>query len=378
MDYNERPILVFWEVTRACPLRCRHCRAEAILNPLPGELETDEAISFIDSLTGFGEPYPVLIFTGGDPLMRDDIDKLICYAIERGFRIGLAPSISDKLDPSRIGALREIGVKFISISLDGAEPDTHDSIRGIEGHFQDTINKLSLFREKGFITQVNTVVTPDNVFELPHMVRLLHGLGIRIWEVFFLIQVGRGVDVRDLEPHEYEDVIHFLYEVTRYGFEVRTVEAPFYRRVVIWRREDDYDSSNFDIDYVASKYGLGSLYRRLATELIGLMGEPVREPSPKIAYTRDGKGVIFVAYNGDVYPSGFAPLVLGNVRESSLVSIYRENRVLKAIRMGEFRGRCGYCEFRDVCGGSRARAYMSSGDILGEDPACIYVPASTG
>jgi len=376
MNFDERPILVFWEVTRACPLKCRHCRAKAILTPLPGELGTDDALSLIDSLTDFGKPYPILILTGGDPLMREDIDELIDYAIERGLRVGLAPSISYRLGSNRIDELRELGIKFISVSLDGASPETHDYIRGVDGHFSETVDKLSIFRDKEFITQVNTVVTADNVSDLPRMVRLLHDLGIRIWEVFFLIQVGRGVDVKDLSPREYEDVVHFLYEVTRYGFEVRTVEAPFYRRVVLWRKGDEYDSETLDVDYVARKYRLGSLYKRLVSRLVELMGEPMIRPSSKIAYTRDGKGVIFVAYNGDVYPSGFAPLSLGNVKKEGLASIYRENKVLRAIRAGEFRGRCGYCEFRDVCGGSRARAYMTNGDILGEDPACIYVPKS--
>lgn len=374
IDFDLRPILIFWEVTRACPLKCRHCRADAILEALPGELTTEQGLEFVDSLRGFGRPYPVLIFTGGDPLMRDDLYVLVKQVIKYGFRVGLAPSVSDKLTDGFVSNLRDAGIKYVSISLDGASSGTHDYIRGIEGHFRNTIEKLVLFKRFGFVTQVNTVVTRGNVHELPYLVKLLDKLGIRIWEVFFLIQVGRGTGVEDLSPDEYEDVMHFLFEVSRYGFEVRTVEAPFYRRVAMIRMGDDYDVENMDVNYIVDKYGVGHLYVELVNNLYRLMGEPRRRASPKIAETRDGKGVIFVAYNGDVYPSGFAPYKLGNILDTDIVDIYRGNDVLRLIREGRFGGRCGYCEYRDICGGSRARAYVSLGDILGEDPACIYTP----
>ncbi len=374
-DFDKKPILVFWETTRACPLECKHCRAEAIRDPLPGELTTEEAIRFIDSLEGFGKPYPVLIFTGGDPLIRKDIFDLIGYTVKKGFRVGIAPAVSDLLSINNIRRMKELGLKYVSISLDGGKAETHDRIRGIEGHYSMTVDALRLLREHGFITQINTVVTRENVHELPYVVELLKMLGIRIWEVFFLIRVGRGTDVNDISPREYEDVLHFLYEVTRYGIEVRTVEAPFYRRIVLWRKEDIADYTGLDIEYVTRRYSLTTLYRELVKRLIELVGEPEGSPEPKIARTRDGKGVIFVSYNGDIYPSGFAPYKVGNVKQEDIVRIYQENKVLRMIRKGEFKGRCGYCEYRDICGGSRARAYAETGDILGEDPACIYIPA---
>ncbi len=373
-DFNIKPILVFWETTRACPLECKHCRAEAIRDPLPGELTTKEAIQFIDSLEGFGKPYPVLIFTGGDPLIRRDIFDLIEYAVKKGFRVGIAPAVSDLLSVDNIRRMKELGLKYVSISLDGGKAETHDRIRGIEGHYNMTVNALRLLRKHRFITQINTVVTRENVHELPYVVELLKTLDIRIWEVFFLIRVGRGTDVNDISPREYEDVLHFLYEVTRYGIEVRTVEAPFYRRIVLWRKEDIADYTDLDIEYVSRRYSLTPLYKELVKNLIELVGEPVSSPEPKISRTRDGKGVVFVSYNGDIYPSGFAPYKVGNVKQEDIVRIYQENKVLRMIRKGEFKGRCGYCEYRDICGGSRARAYAETGDILGEDPACIYIP----
>lgn len=370
--FDERPILVFWESTRACPLRCIHCRAEAILERLPGELDTDEAIQLIDSITRFGEPYPVLIITGGDPMMRDDLYEVIKYAVGRGLRIGLSPSVSSRLNDESIVELKRLGVKYVSISLDGSSGSIHDYIRGMDGHFNDTIRILRVLVEHGFRVQVNTLVSKFNVLDLPNILNILNNIGIHIWELFFLIRVGRGMAIRDLSPHEYEDTLHFLLDATRYGFEVRTVEAPFYRRIAIWRSRDE---ARLDPLRVGDEYGLGRLYIKLVKRMVELLGEPVNEPTPRIHRTRDGMGVIFISYNGEIYPSGFAPYRLGDVRGDDLVEVYRGNPILKAIRMAHFNGKCGVCEFRGICGGSRARALVEHNDILGSDPACIYNPS---
>ena len=199
-------------------------------------------------------------------------------------------------------------------------------------------------------------------------------LKVKIWELFFLVQVGRGTTIEDLTPQEYEDVAHFLYDVTRYNITVRTVEAPFFRRIALWRNSDPHDKEKLDVEYVARKYKLGDLYRILTIELLNLLGEPENSPHVDIAQTRDGKGIIFVAYNGNVYPSGFSPFSLGNVKTRNIVDIYRENEILIKIRQGNFLGKCGFCEFKDICGGSRARALSVKNNILEEDPACIYNP----
>ena len=374
LNFDERPILIFWEMTKACLLKCRHCRAEAIPEPLPGELSTEEGEELIDRIRGFGEPYPVLILTGGDPLMREDLEEIVRYATESGLRVGIAPAVTERLLNS-LGMLSRYGIRFISISLDGMG-ETHDYIRGIRGHFETTLEVLRRLTEGDWIPQVNTLVSKESVTDLPDVANLLMGMGVRIWELFFLIKVGRGIELTDLSPQEYEDVVHFLFEVSKYGMEVRTVEAPFFRRVYLTRRNDGLNGEEEDyVERVAERYGLGNLYRRLTKRLIELMGPPQREPSMRSAFTRDGYGIIFVAYNGDVYPSGFAPYRLGNVRSDDIVKIYRENEVLRRIRQAEFGGRCGICEFRHVCGGSRARALALRGDILEEDPACTYVPA---
>jgi len=364
MDFDRSPILVFWETTKACLLACRHCRAEAIAEPLPTQLSHEEALRLIADLRGF-EPYkPVLIFTGGDPFMRRDVFELAAHASSLGLPIGFAPSVTPLLDRDAAVRMRELGAKTVSISLDGARPGTHEGIRGIDGHFGLTLDAVRMLLDEGHTVQINTTVMRRNVEELAEVAALVATLGAHIWEVFFLIRVGRGSELQELTPAENEDVTHFLYDASRYGFIVRTVEAPFFRRVVAARREaDDADA--------AETFGLGPLYRRLAARLREVPREPGATKAQSVG-TRDGKGILFVSHEGDVYPSGFLPLRLGNVRTESIVDVYRSHPLLRAIRRAEFTGRCGACEYRDACGGSRARAYASSGDPLGEDAACAH------
>lgn len=358
LDLGRRPILVFWETTRACLLACRHCRASAIREPLPGELSTEEGERFVESLTAFGRPYPVLVLTGGDVLMRRDLLRLVRHARGLGLPVAVSPSATDLLLPETLVALREAGVKVASISLDGASAATHDGLRGVDGHLGDTLDAVRLLREHGFTVQVNTVVRPENVDELPDVAALVAAAGARIWEVFFLVRVGRGSELAELSSAENEDVCHFLVDASRYGFVVRTVEAPFFRRV---ERGGGLEP--------------GPLYGRLSGRLRALLGEPGTESRAQTKGTRDGKGIVFVAHDGDVYPAGFLPIPVGNVRERSLVELYRASPLLRDIRAARFHGRCGACEYAELCGGSRARAYAASGDPLGEDPACAYVPA---
>ena len=365
LDLNERPLLVFWETTRACLLACRHCRASAIAEPLPGELTPAEGRELVRSLTEFDRPYPVLVLTGGDVLMRSDVLELAEYAASLRIPVALAPSVTPKLTPEAMGRMRAAGVKAVSISLDGAVARTHERIRGVEGHFVRTLEAIRMLREHGFVVQVNTVAMRENVEELPGVAALLDRLDVNVWEVFLLIKTGRGVQMEELTPAENEDLCHFLYEASRYGFVVRTVEAPFFRRVVATR----------DGDGLRLPAGLGPLYGRLSRQLVELLGEPRCEPKAQTKGTRDGKGIVFVGYDGDVYPAGFLPVTVGNVREQSLAQIYRDNGLLRDIRAGRFTGRCGTCGFTDLCGGSRARAFASGGDALGDDPACPFLAA---
>ncbi len=361
VDFAQRPMLVFWEVTRACLLACAHCRASATPDALPGELTTEEGKGLIDQVAGFGRPYPILVLTGGDCLLRKDTFDLVEYANGLGVPVEMSPSVTPMLTDEAIRTMVESGVKAVSLSLDGATAATHDGVRGIPGHFDQTIPAIRTLVAAGLKVQINTTVMRANVDELADIAALMAQTGVHIWEVFFLVHVGRGEATGAISLQEHEDVCHFLYDASHYGFIVRTVEAPFFRRVVVQRREGVPAPED-------------ELYVRLHHELVERLGPGRERSSAHTASTRDGKGIVFVAYNGEVYPAGFLPLGLGSVREKALADIYRADPTLLQIRSMQFGGRCGVCEYADLCGGSRARAYAATGDPLAEDPACPYVP----
>lgn len=361
VDFAQRPMLVFWETTRACLLACRHCRASATTQAPPGELSTAEGHALIEQVAGFGRPYPILVLTGGDCLLRPDLFQLVEQAVSLGVPVCLSPSVTPMLDAAMIDRIARSGVKAVSVSLDGCRAETHDGVRGIPGHFEATVAAIGQLTAAGLTVQVNTTVMDGNVDDLPGVAALVAQGGAHIWEVFFLVQVGRGVAAGPVTPAVNEDVCHFLYDASSYGFIVRTVEAPFFRRVVTARRG-------------GAPAPESALYRRLSAELVGLLGPGAGRPSAHTAPTRDGKGIVFIAHDGEVYPAGFLPLGLGNVRTRPLREIYRDDPLLKSIRAAEFTGRCLQCEYADLCGGSRARAYAATGDPLGEDPACSYRP----
>jgi len=360
--FSDRPLLVFWEMTKACPLACFHCRANAQLVGDPDELSTSEGRQLIDELAAWGRPRPILILTGGDCLMRHDLTELARYAHEQNVPVAIAPSVSPRLAQSTLLDLRDAGVSSASLSLDGASAATHDNVRGIPGHFAQTLDAIDLLKSCGYSVQINTTVMPTNVRELADVAALLHDHDVDVWEVFFLITTGRGSDVVATTAEENEDVCHFLVDASRYGFTVRTVEAPFFRRVARERRLEDATPSRL-------------LYEELRDRLITLLGPasaPVKAPS---AATRDGKGIIFVAATGDVFPSGFLPVRLGNVRSAKLADVYREHDLLRSIRDATFSGPCGCCDLSDHCGGSRSRAFAQYDDPLASDPGCVLVHA---
>lgn len=360
-DYAERPMLVFWETTRACQLACRHCRASATPLALPGELSTAEGRDLIDQVAAFGRPRPILVLTGGDCLARPDLFDLVAYAAGSGIPVALSPSVTPALTAEMVGRIASSGVKAVSISLDGACAATHDGIRGVAGHFADTVAAVRAFVATGLTVQVNTTVMQHNVAELAEIAALLLEADVAVWEVFFLVHVGRGIATGSLSAAQHEQVCHFLFDASQYGMVVRTVEAPFFRRVVVERRN-------------GASAPQQPLYVDLTRRLEGLVGPPTSQSSAHTAATRDGKGIVFVAYDGEVYPAGFLPVSLGNLRDRRMRDIYRGDELLRAIRAARFTGRCGRCSYADLCGGSRARAYATTGDPLGEDPACPYEP----
>jgi MoaA/NifB/PqqE/SkfB family radical SAM enzyme len=301
-------------------------------------------------------------------MSRPDLLELVAAARQVGLPVALAPSVTPRLKTGPLEELRGLGVSSVSLSLDGATAATHEGIRGVHGHFAETIAALHRLRSLGFKVQVNTAVMRANVDELAGVAAIVKDVGATSWEVFFLVKVGRGRDEQELGATDNEDVAHLLFEASHYGFAVRTVEGPWCRRVAAWRK-------GTVISGAATAFGLGAVYQRQSRLLQELLGPPAGPPQMASAGTRDGKGIFFVAHDGWAYPAGFLPLRLGNVRHQSPVAIYRRHPLLRAVRAAEFGGRCGRCEFKDGCGGSRARAFASSGDPLGEDPACAYVPA---
>lgn len=361
VDFGQRPMLVFWETTRACLLACRHCRASASTQPPPGELSEAEGRSVIEQVAGFGRPYPILVLTGGDCLLRPDLFALVEYAVSLGVPVCLSPSVTPLLTADMIDRIAHCGAKAVSVSLDGASAATHDGVRGITGHFDMTVQAIRGLVAAGVTVQVNTTVMRANVEELPDVAALVAQTGTHMWEVFFLVHVGRGVATEAVSPADHEDICHLLYDASRHSFVVRCVEAPFFRRVVALRRAGGPKPES-------------ALYSRLSRRLDDVLGPATRTSSAHSAPTRDGKGILFVAHDGEVYPAGFLPLGLGNIRSRPLHEIYRNDPTLRAIRAAQFAGRCGRCEYADLCGGSRARAYAATGDPLGEDPACPYQP----
>lgn len=359
--FNDRPLLVFWEMTKACDLACSHCRADAQCEPSLDELTSEEGRNLVDDLSALASPRPILILTGGDCLKRSDLLDLIDYAKSKTVPVALAPSVTPLLNSDSMRELREHGITTVSISLDGMDPATHDAVRGVPGHFANTLATLHSLKDAGFKVQINTTVMSRNVEQLADIAAILASKAIDIWEVFFLIPTGRGIDVNSSTPQQNEDICHFLVDASRYGFTVRSVEGPFLRRVTQQRQEGVVGPAT------------GALYERLGQRLIDVLGEPTHDVCAPSAATRDGNGIVFVGATGDVYPSGFLPLPLGNVRDASLVDIYRDTAVMRSIRDAAFHGPCGTCSYKQLCGGSRSRAFATSGDPLGSDPACVLV-----
>jgi radical SAM protein len=362
IDFNEKPIFICWETTKSCLLSCRHCRAMAIRSSLPGELDTAVGMRLIDQIVDFTQPYPALLLTGGDPLMRPDVFDLIRHAVDKGIYTAVAASVTPLLGNDRLERMKDLGVEVVSVSLDGATAAVHDRIRDIQGTWQATLDAILAASSCGLRMQVNTTVMKSNLGDLADIFHLIRGRGAVAWEVFFLVRTGRGSALENPEPWECEEVAHFLYECTQYGIPVRTSEGPHFRRIALQRQKDPQEHR-------------GKLYGRLSQRLRELEGEPKNPPSVRLSGTGDGKGIIFIGHDGEVYPSGFLPIPLGNVQKESLESIYTAHPLLVGLRDPvKLKGRCGACEYAGICGGSRSRAYAEYEDPYQEDPACVYMP----
>ena len=369
-DASERPFIVIWEVTRACQLACTHCRADAIRTRNPFELTTDEGKRLLDDLASFGIPRPLVVLTGGDPFERPDLPELVAHGTSVGLSMALSPSVTDRLTRSVLVELRDAGAKTVSLSLDGATAESHDSFRAVEGVFDATFGAARTVRDVGLRLQINTTVTRGNVLELPRMLKSVHDLGATLWSVFFLIPTGRGKLLEPLTAAEEEEVLHWLHDVSNL-VAIKATEAPHYRRIAIQRAGVEVLDDVFPLGPLRTQ-----LRRATADALTG--HEPARQPRPPID-VNSGRGFAFVDHVGVVYPSGFLPTAVGSVRDQPFPEIYRDSELLQSLRNPDaFGGRCGRCEFRNVCGGSRSHAFATTGDPLAEDPSCGYQPDPGG
>ncbi len=344
------PRLVYWELTRACDLACKHCRAEAIARRDPRELSTQEAKALLAELRAFGDPPPQLVMTGGDPLKRPDFFDLVQRGRALGLPVSVAPSGTPLLTQEAIAAMAASGVESMSLSIDGATAEAHDRFRGIAGCFDATVWAANAMREARIPLQVNTLVTAETASDLPGVFRLLLDLGIMRWSLFYLIGTGRGRDLREIRPSQAEVLHHWVYDLSKTApFAIKATEAPHFRRVAYLRmRAEGLDEAAIRRTPVGRGFGI-----------------------------RDGNGIMFISHIGEVYPSGFLPVAAGSVREDSPVALYRHAELFTAIRdVDRYAGKCGRCEFRGICGGSRARAFAATGDVLGSDPLCPYAPES--
>jgi len=347
MNFDQAPMLVIWEVTQACDLACVHCRASAQSERSAGELSTEQGYRLLDEIRSFGNP--LMVFTGGDPLKRPDLYELIRYSVKIGLRTNVTPSATPLLTAEAIEGFQAAGIARMAISLDGPDAATHDEFRGIPGTFDRAMLALRHARDIGLDTQLQTTVTRRNMGRLAEVAEIAKEVRTKMWSLFFLIVTGRAEEGDDLLAPEYEQVFEFLYELSKTApFGVKTTEAMHYRRYVAQR--------------IKAEHG--------ATENPNAQGVAWRT-----AGVSDGKGFVFVSHTGEIFPSGFFPVSGGNVLDDSLTDIYRNSDMFVTLRdTSQRRGKCGICEYRNICGGSRSRAYALSGDFLAEDPRCIYQP----
>jgi radical SAM protein len=379
VDFNAAPFLVIWETTQACALVCRHCRADARPGRDPAELSTDEGRRVIREIAAMGTP--LLIFSGGDPVNRPDLPDLIRAGKDAGLRVATIPAATDCLARDLVRRLKDAGLDQLAVSLDLPRAEGHDAFRGAPGAFAKTLAAVTWAHEIELPLQINTTVCGETAPHLEEMAGLVQRLGIVFWEVFFLVPMGRGTLLQRLTAARCEDLFEIVWRVQEKGaFIVKVTEAPHYRRYVAQREDRGQGTGDRRLD---------ETHRAVAPEP-GEPGRPSAIHMPSILTRSEGpghtvglaprgvnagNGFLFISHTGDVYPSGFLPIAGGSVRSASLADVYRHADLFRQLRNPDLlKGRCGRCEYRAICGGSRSRAYALTGDPLETDPWCIYEP----
>jgi AdoMet-dependent heme synthase len=340
--------MIAWEVTRNCNLNCIHCRASADLGPYPGELSREECLRLIDDIASFSKP--VVILTGGEPLLRNDIFEISAYGNKRGLRMVMAVN-GTLLNPENIKTMKDAGIQRISVSLDGATPETHDEFRRVKGSFARAIKGIEHAKTEALEFQINTTITSQNLEEIAEIHELAKRLGAKAHHIFVLVPTGRGKEIekeQQVSPEEYEKVLRWFYEQEKKtALQLKATCAPQYYRM---RKE------------LRGEYPEGFVHGSspLDTKTRGCLG---------------GVGFCFISHAGQVSPCGYLELDCGNVRKNLLPEIWSHSPIFLELRDFEkYEGKCGACKFVMICGGCRARAFYSTGNYLSEDPYCTYDP----
>ncbi len=388
-----KPRLIFWEVTKGCNLRCIHCRATATELSSPTDLPTERALDIIKQIADFGNP--ILVLSGGEPLYRSDIFDLARFATERGIRVALATNGTLVTKPVA-KKIVEAGVKRVSISLDGADALTHDTFRGIPGAFEAAIYGMRNLQELGLSVQINTTIARHNAHQLPDVLEMARSLGADALHTFLLVPVGCGVDIANeqmVPPEEYERMLNWFYDRSKDGdIELKATCAPHYFRVVRQRRAEERKQAAAAAggDYRAVEHGPaigptdmampGSdaiIFKPKGNHTGHPTGHPGGHPDGMNAMTKGclaGTGVCFISYDGEVFPCGYLPAVAGDLKKQPFSEIWNDSKVFAQLRHDPLEGKCGCCEFRNVCMGCRARAFAATGNMMSEEPFCVYQP----
>lgn len=364
-DFGINPLMCYFEVTQACDLVCKHCRASAQENAADDELGTDAACRLIEQIAMFPRK-PNLVLTGGDPLKRADLFSLIRHAASQKLSVALTPSATPLATLDAFKRAKNAGIQALGISLDGPDAEVHDAFRGFNGSFEKTCEMLRFAEDLHLPVQVNTSITRRNFHLIDEMATFLAERNVSMWSVFFLVPVGRGIEEERIKPEEYEIAFQKLWNhAGKAPFAIKTTEAPHYRRFVLSQGGDPLQSPR---PFQMGERG------KVGDDGQTVPVSPIRHRAP-LGVT-DGRGIMFISNNGRIFPAGFLPLECGRFPNDSVVNIYQTHPVFKALQNPDnYKGICGICEYRSVCGGSRARAYAVTGDYLEAEPDCVYKPA---
>lgn len=358
--------MVAWEVTRSCNLACVHCRASAVRGPYEGELITGKCRQLLDEIAAVGKP--VIILTGGEPLLRPDIYEIAAYGDRKGLRMVLATNgtlVNEKVAAKLIGS----GIRRVSVSIDGPDAESHDAFRGVPGAFAGAMTGIAAMKRAGLEFQINTTITRANLPRIRQIHDLAHDLGAAAHHIFLLVPTGRGKELADqaISALEYEETLNWFYEEElSCTMQLKATCAPHYHRILHQRRNERHGAGGNALRPVSVAAAAGK------QPAVGEGGHPLH------AVTRGclgGSAFCFISHRGQVQPCGYLELDCGRVTERGFSEIWNESKIFQDLRdLGRYEGKCGRCEFIRVCGGCRARAYEATGNYLAEEPLCIHEP----